>query len=766
MKNPFSWGLVFFLLLSGSLTAQKVGLVLSGGGAKGLAHIGVLKALEEHDIPIDYIVGTSMGSVIGGVYAAGYSPQEIEQIFKSESFQNLMVGEGSDFYNFYYNKRETDPSWVSIDLVFDSAFVNTSVRARLRRDFALNFALAELLAQASQRADYNFDSLFVPFRAVAADIFTQQVVVLDSGELNNALRASFSVPFVFRPIKINGKYLFDGGLYDNFPVDVARDEFDPDIIIGVNVATKKFEEYPYDEDEKLISQSLFMMLLDKSDTTEVGKDGIYLEPDVSTFTIFDFAKVSAIIDSGYTATLEKIPLIKSKIPNQSFCEDRSPRRHDFVLGMEPLKFKEIKLIGFDASQEKFIRKRLNADKPNLNIADIKSGYYHLISDEYFDDIVPNIRYNRQKQAFDFELYGNPKNQVNLGLGGNISTRSISELFLGMEYRRFKRILSTYNVGLYTGRFYHSAKFRNRLTFATTSQFYLQPEFTFNSWDFLNSEELIFEDSRPTVLKQIDRNFGLVIGFPAGRKSKIEFLSSYFNNKDRFSNNGDFGPAITLDKLKFSGLRFGITYNRNNLNRRQYASAGGALSLSVDYINGEEEYEPGNTSNLTGPINTNHSWIRGHLKAEQYFSLRSFKYGYSLEASISGQPLFSNYMASLVTSPGFYPLPDSKTIFLQNFRAYNFAAIGVRNIWTIRRNLDLRLEGYAFKPFEEIRESPEQIPVLEKDLSKVYFIATMALVYHSPIGPISAMMNYYDDEENDFGFLLHVGYLIFQTKSLE
>ena len=132
--------------------------------------------------------------------------------------------------------------------------------------------------------------------------------------------------------------------------------------------------------------------------------------------------------------------------------------------------------------------------------------------------------------------------------------------------------------------------------------------------------------------------------------------------------------------------------------------------AVDYINGEEEYEPGNTSNLTSPINTNHSWFRGHLMAEQYFSLGGFKYGYFLEASISGQPLFSNYMASLVTSPGFYPLPDSKTIFLQNFRAYNFAAIGVRNIWTIRRNLDLRLEGYAFKPFEEIRESPEQIPL--------------------------------------------------------
>jgi len=561
MKNPFNWGMVFFLLLSGSIKAQKVGLVLSGGGAKGLAHIGVLKALEEHDIPIDYIVGTSMGSVIGGAYAAGYSPEEIEQIFESERFQNWMAGEGSDFYNFYYNKRETDPSWVSIDFSFDSAFVNTSVRARLAGDFALNFALAELLAQASQRANYNFDSLFVPFRAVAADIFTQQVVVLDSGELNNAIRASFSVPFLFRPIKIKEKYLFDGGLYDNFPVDVAKDEFDPDIILGVNVSPKKFKEYPYDEDEKLISQSLFLMLLDKSDTTEVGSDGIYLEPNVSPFTSFDFAKVSAIIDSGYTATLEMIPFIRSKIPNQLLCEDRSQRRHDFVLSMEPLIFKEIKLIGFDASQEKFIRKRLHADNPNLNIAHIKSGYYHLVSDEYFVDVLPNIRYNRQNQAFDFELYGNPKNQVNLGLGGNMSTRSISELFLGMEYRRFKRILSTYNVGLYTGRFYHSAKFRNRLTFATASQIYLQPEFTFNSWDFLNSEELIFEDSRPTVLKQIDRFYGLIMGLPAGRKSKIEFLGAHFNNKDKFNNNGEFGPSFTLDNLKFSGLRFGITYDR-------------------------------------------------------------------------------------------------------------------------------------------------------------------------------------------------------------
>ena len=245
-----------FLLLSAN--AQRVGVVLSGGGAKGLAHIGVLKALEENEIPIDYVVGTSMGGIIAGAYAAGMSPNQIEEIALSKEFMGWITGDLEEGYNYQYSKKEDYPSFVRFNVSLDSAYgflLNSSIAS----DLSLNFALTEMFAQASSISKNNFDSLFVPLRVVAADIFTQTDVVLRKGVLSDALRATQTVPFFYHPIKVDGKYLFDGGVYNNFPIDVMQKDFNPEIVIGSNVSTKVFDEYPYGEDDKLISKSLLYM---------------------------------------------------------------------------------------------------------------------------------------------------------------------------------------------------------------------------------------------------------------------------------------------------------------------------------------------------------------------------------------------------------------------------------------------------------------------------------------------------------------------------
>ena len=252
MKYTYS---SFYFLFAAFAHGQKVGLVFSGGAAKGLAHVGVLKALEEHEIPIDYIVGTSMGGIIGGCYAAGMSPIQIEQMVLSDQFRRWINGLPETGYNYYYHRSDETPQFLKVNLALDSTF-NFQLNTSIANDVSLNFALAEKMAQASVISNNNFDSLFVPFRVVTADIFTQQEVILSSGSLSDALRATQSVPFFYKPIRVDGKYLFDGGVYNNFPVDVAQRDFNPDVIIGVNVSSKVFDEYPYDDDEKLISQSL------------------------------------------------------------------------------------------------------------------------------------------------------------------------------------------------------------------------------------------------------------------------------------------------------------------------------------------------------------------------------------------------------------------------------------------------------------------------------------------------------------------------------
>src|SRR5258706_2623702 len=252
--------LICFCSVTAIAQRQKVGVVFSGGAAKGLAHVGVLKALEESEIPIDYVVGTSMGGIIAGCYAAGMSPAEIEEMMLSQDFLSWVNGRLEEGYNYYYNKNDDHPSFLKLNLSLDSS-LNFLLNSSIANDLSLNFALAEKLAQPSAIARNNFDSLFVPLRVVAADIFTQTEVVIKKGALGEALRATQTVPFFYNPIRIDGKYLFDGGVYNNFPVDVAESEFKPEVIIGCSGSSKDYAPYPYGQVRKSISQSLLYMLL-------------------------------------------------------------------------------------------------------------------------------------------------------------------------------------------------------------------------------------------------------------------------------------------------------------------------------------------------------------------------------------------------------------------------------------------------------------------------------------------------------------------------
>ncbi|MEO1051481.1 MAG: patatin-like phospholipase family protein [Bacteroidota bacterium] len=756
---------ILFLVLAHTLAAQKVAVVLSGGGAKGLAHVGVLKALEEHDIPVDYVVGTSMGGVIGGCYAAGFSPERIDSLVTSPAFLGWVNGEFGDQYNYYYNRQDPDGAALSISIALDSA-TGAKFNSTLADDLSLNFALTEYLAQPSAKAGYDFNNLFVPFRAVAADVFTQTVVALEDGNLSDALRATLSVPFFYKPIKIKNKYLFDGGVYENFPVEVARNEFNPDVVIGVNVSSKTFTEYPYDKDDELVANSLLFMLLDKSDTEALGEKDIYIEPDLREFTAFDFAKARSLVDSGYVWAIRHMDEIKKKIKARATKEKVSGQRESFNQAVRPLTFSDIKLHGFNSKQQKYIRRIFRIKDKTLSLDDIKKGYYRLVSEEYFNTVYPRMTFNESTRNYDFELFKRPQNNFSLGFGGSIASRSISQMFLGFEFYKFDNYLLKTGVSFYAGNFYKSAQLRAKLKLPTLRQVYIEPVLTFNSWDFIDSEDFFFEAGRPTVLERIDRSNRLNVGMPLGSKYKLVFSSSYMSNKDEFSNNPTFISSDTLDQLNLTGFQFGLDISSNTLNKKQFANAGKALSFKLDYFNLLERYQPGSTSLVATGIRTDRSWFRAKISTEQYFNAGKYKPGYFFEAVASNQPFFSNYFGSLVNAPAFYPLIDSRTLFLQNFRGFSYAAIGMRNVLTVKPNFDLRLEGYLFKPFDRIIESESQVPSSDNFISRAFFAGTLAGVYHSPIGPISVNFNYYDDPESDFGVLVNVGYLIFNKTPLD
>jgi NTE family protein len=641
-----------------------------------------------------------------------------------------------------------------------------NINTNLAKDIVINFALAELLAPASQKANYNFDSLFIPFRAVAADIFTQHVMVLKSGRLNEALRATLSVPFFFRPLKVQNKYLFDGGIYNNFPIDVARKEFEPDVIIGVNVSSKIFDEYPYDQDQELIQESLLGMLLDKPDLKLLTEEDIYLEPNVKGYNSLDFEDAAALVDSGYVEASRHFAEISDKIRDRKECETRTEARNNFILASAPLMFKKLNIEEFSGPKQRYIRHYFS-DKEYLNIHDIKTGYYKMISEEYFQNTYPGIVYNPVDSAYDFEILGETSNSFDVDLGGNISTRSISQIYLGLNFTHFNHYLFKHRLNFYTGRFYQSLQLGSRINIPTRSKlFYIEPVYTYNHWDFIDSNELIFSDKDPTIIDQIDRSIRINVGTAAGTNGRLRLHSGYFYNSNKFSNLNEFKSTDTLDQQTFKGFRHGIEYSRHNLNRKLYASSGQHFQVALDLFNAEEQLVPGNTSMLTETQNKGNDWVRLKLRAEQYFGSGWFKYGYLVEGVFSNQSAGFNLTGSLINAPAFEPLVDSPTLFLENFRSYNYLAGGIRNIYTLGRKLDLRLEGYFFKPFRGLTTSGDEDVVLLNDAEKIYLAGTAAAVYHSLLGPISIQVNYYDDEENQWGFLLHIGYLIFNKKALD
>ncbi|GGI24937.1 patatin-like phospholipase family protein [Pedobacter mendelii] len=763
---------MLFVLCCNQLQAQKVGLVFSGGGAKGLAHIGTLKALEENHIPIDYITGTSMGGIVGAMYAAGYSPAQIETIATSDDFQNWVNGRYTSDYTYFFEKNAPNASMLTAKVAIDTGF-HFSFRSNLINDIPLNFAFLELFSQASAVSKDNFDNLFVPYRCMVADVLSQKSITVSKGSLAEAVRATMTVPIVYRPIKLDGKYVFDGGLYNNFPVDVMERDFKPDYVIGANVSSKTYNEYPKNNDDRLMNRFLVFMFLSKSDSTMVGKNGVYIQPDLTNYSVTNFSPVEELIKRGYDATMADMEKIKALISRRVSDKDLANRREKFNKKKPDFKFSNITVSGVNEQQKRYVERLFKSDKETFNLKDIKRGYYKLVADQTFETIYPKIVYEPATDNYTFEVVAQPKKSFKLDLGGNISTRPISNVFLGAQYNYLNRKAYTFGTSFYSGRFYESVQLSGRIDYPTKLPLFLGAELTYNHWNFYNTSQIFIENPHPIYIEQSDRKIDLMMGVPLNYNTKIVLHSSFINNNDRYSPNSTFSVGDLLDQTIFNGFKGSLNLEKNSLNRKQYATRGQSFLLSFNFTTGRENYNPGNIFRNTVLPNTikasNHlrQWVGIKLTQENYFlHLKKYTLGYLVEGVISNQPLFNNYYSTLLASPAFYPLQDSRSLFLDKFRASTYAAGGIKNIFSLRKNLDFRLEGYLFLPHKEYELNNLQDVVYARAITKIRYAGTAGLVYQTPVGPVSLSYNLYNDAIKRNGVLLHIGYLIYNKRSIE
>ncbi|MEJ2879837.1 patatin-like phospholipase family protein [Pedobacter sp. GR22-6] len=751
--------------------AQKVGLVLSGGGAKGLAHIGILKALEENNIPIDYITGTSMGGIVGAMYAAGYSPTQIEKVALSSDFQDWVSGRYNSDFSFFFQKKSTNAAILTAKLAIDTN-LRLNFRSNLVNDIPLNFALMELFSQASALSKDNFDNLFVPYRCMVSDVLSQKSITVSKGSLAEAVRATMTVPLIYRPIRLDGKYVFDGGLYNNFPADVMKSNFNPDIIIGSNVSSKTYNEYPKSNDDRLMNRVMVFMFLSKSDSTLIGKNGVYIQPELGNYSVANFSPVAALIQKGYDATIAEMDQIKARITKRVTKMELAKRRNEFNNKKPNLIFSSVTVSGVNTQQKKYIERVFKRDQETFNLEDIKTGYYKLVADETFETVYPKISYNPVSDSYNFEIVARPQKSFKIDFGGNISSRPISNVFLGVQYNYLDRKSYTFGTNVYSGRFYESVQLSGRIDYPSRLPLFLAAEMTYNNFDYYNTSSIFIENPHPTYIQQADRKIDLKIGFPLNRNTRVTLNTAFINNSDRYSPNDQFSIGDILDKTVFNGSRSTLAFEQYTFDRKQYASKGRHFLFSLNYFTGRENYSPGNiTANatLTTPpvIRKDRHWLNIKLSDENYFfSSGRYTAGYLAEGVYSNMPLFSNYHSTLLTAPAFYPLQDSRSIFLENFRAISYLAGGIKNIYVLRKNLNLRAEAYVFLPYQKFQKDGFRGISSMKPLSKWQYAATAGLVYHTPVGPISLSYNIYDDPIKRNGVLLHLGYLIYNKRSIE
>ncbi|OEF11566.1 patatin-like phospholipase family protein [Aliivibrio logei] len=377
-----------FLVLADE-SRPKIGLVLAGGGAKGAAHIGVLKALEEMHIPIDYITGTSMGAYIGGLYASGLSADEIEVFIDSVNWNSGFVDKVERSERQIRDKEYEDRYQIGTDIGFSF----TELKAP--KGFVQGQNMAKILRTTSGNVPYleSFDDLPIPFRAVATDIEKLEPVILDKGDLSKAMMASMSVPGALPPVEYDGLLLVDGGSVNNMPVDIAR-EMGADIIIAVDIGSDYLEA-------KDISSYLSVMgqltnYIVKNSTLQQEKlldeQDILLSPHVGKMETAEFDKMHFAYGKGYDIAYEKHKelnkLVLSKIDYQAYLEDKKLKTEQLTRG-ESLPINKIKLANNSLYTEKMLLDRLNLKEGKAYTADELEGH---IRDLYVIDRFERVDY--------------------------------------------------------------------------------------------------------------------------------------------------------------------------------------------------------------------------------------------------------------------------------------------------------------------------------------------------------------------------------------
>jgi NTE family protein len=403
--------IALLLLVFASLTVfsqeqkkPKIGLVLSGGGAKGFAHIGVLKVLEEAGVKIDYIGGTSMGAVIGGLYASGYNASQIDSIFQATNFNELL----NDFIprsskNFYEKRNDElyalvlpfNKMKIGIPEALSKGMYNYNLLSRITRNV---------------RHIKDFNKLPIPFLCIGTNIETGEEVLLNKGNLAQAMIASSAFPSLFSPVEIDGKLLVDGGVINNYPIEEVR-KLGADIIIGVDVQDDLLDRNQLKDATRILVQITNLQSIERM-KKNVKETDVYIKPDIKNYGVVSFDKGKEIIRKGEEATFSVYEQIKLLVD-----ESNPYKKPSLKLATDSLQIVDINSNELDNYTKEYVIGKLRF-KPGVKTCydDLLKGINNINATQNFSAISYSLDKNKNGDNLNLTLKENPsKTYLKFGL---------------------------------------------------------------------------------------------------------------------------------------------------------------------------------------------------------------------------------------------------------------------------------------------------------------------------------------------------------------
>lgn len=745
--------------------AQKVGLVLSGGGAKGMTHIGIIRALEENNIPIDYIAGTSMGAIVGSLYAMGYSPDDMEALLRSPDFKRWYSGQVESQYEYYFKKGRPTPEFLNIRFAFKDSLRSKSLRlpTSMVSPIQMNLVFVELFARSTAACRGNFDDLFVPFRCVASDVYNKKPLIMRNGDLGDAVRASMSFPFVFKPIEIDSILAYDGGIYNNFPTDVMREDFHPDVIIGSVVAAN-----PSKPNENDLMSQIENMVMQKTDYSIPDSLGIVMTFKYNDVNLLDFDRLDELHDIGYNRTMSMMDSIKSRVHRRVNADNIRLRRMVYRSNLPQFRFRDIYIEGANPQQQAYIKKEFHDDPHTIfTYEDLKRGYFRLLADNMISEIIPHAVYDPKSDLYSLHLKVKMEDSFSVRIGGSVSTTSSNQIYLGVGYQNLNYYSKELTIDGQIGKVYNNAQFMARIDLPTRIPTSYRLIASISTFDYYKKDKLFSKHDIPSFNSKDERFLKLMVALPFLANKRAEFSFGIGKLKDNYfqSNVIDFEKDRS-DQSIYRLLGGAIGFYGSTLNVRQYATKGYYEKLIAQIFTGREKFIPGNSAEVSA-WKERQSWLQISYMKEAYHAMTpKFTLGWMAEAVYSSKNFSENYTATMMQACDFSPTPHSELVYNEAFRANQYVAAGIKPIFVLNDMFQVRTEFYGFVPIFPIQKNTFNKAYYGKVFSRFEYIGELSVVCHLPFGAISAYVNHYSSPKKEWNVGITLGWQLFNYRFIE